>query len=224
MYIFLDESGDLGFDFDRQSSTHFAITLLICENEKTFYSFKTAVKHTIRRKLNRQKKVDLATELKSTQTTLAVKKYFLDAVHKREGQAWCIYSIILDKKDLLKKLKITPEQHRLYNLLSKIILQHVDFSLHNNGAAVHLIVDSSKGKKQRAVFNQYLKMNIETLLDIGVRFRIGHEKSHNNAGLQAVDLFCAGFSRKYSYGDVEWYNLFKDKICKEILFDLQKHR
>ena len=222
-YIFLDESGDLGFDFAKESSTHFVITLLVCEDKKAFNSFKAAVKHTIKRKLKRKRQVDLK-ELKSTQTLLSVKKYFLDNLRKQENQAWHIYSIILDKKDLLKKLGVIPEQHRLYNLLSKVILAQVDFSLHSNDGSVCLIVDASKGKKQRIVFNQYLKSNIELLLDIGIKFSINHEKSHNNAGLQAVDLFCAGFSRKYSYSDLSWYNLFKDKIRKEVLFDVKRHK
>jgi hypothetical protein len=223
-YIFLDESGDLGFDFTKESSTHFVITLLICEDKKVFDGFKTAVKHTIKHKLNRQKKLNSQNELKSTRTLLAVKKYFLDNLRKQKNQAWYINSIILDKQELFKNLAIIPEQHRLYNLLSKVILEQVSFPIKKGDHSVQLIVDSSKGKKQRAIFNQYLKTNIELLLDIGVQFSINHEKSHNNAGLQAVDLFCAGFSRKYSYNDIKWYSLFKDRIRKEVLFDYKKHK
>ena len=72
-----------------------------------------------------------------------------------------------------------PEKHRLYNLLSKIILQQVNFSLGDADKSVHLIVDRSKGKKQRDIFNQYLKANIELMLDMGTQFSIGHEESHN---------------------------------------------
>jgi len=221
MFIYLDESGDLGFNFEKESSTHFVITLLTCEDKETALGLKTAVKRTIKRKLNTNKpKIH---ELKSTQTLLSVKKYFLDTLRKQEKQAWDIYSIILDKKELLKKVNITPEKHRLYNLLSKIILQQVDFSL-GSSKSVHLIVDRSKGKKQRDIFNQYLQTNIESILDIGTQFSIGHEESHNNAGLQAVDLFCAGFSRKYAYDDKSWYDLFKDKIRVEILFNVNEHK
>lgn len=224
MFIYLDESGDLGFNFEKESSTHFVITLLICEDKETASGFKVAVKRTIKRKLNRNKRSILTRELKSTQTLLSVKKYFLNILRKQKKQAWSIYSIILDKKELLKKINIVPEKHRLYNLLSKIILQQVNFSLGNADKSVHLIVDRSKGKKQRDIFNQYLKANIELMLDMGTQFNIGHEESHNNAGLQATDLFCAGFSRKYAYGDKSWYDLFKDKICVEILFNINEHK
>jgi hypothetical protein len=51
MYIFLDESGDLGFNA-KNSSTHFVITLLVCNNWQTVLSFQSAIKHTLKRKLN----------------------------------------------------------------------------------------------------------------------------------------------------------------------------
>jgi len=224
MFIYLDESGDLGFNFKKESSSHFVITLLVCENSSTVFSFKTAVKHTVNRKLMKSTKTNVPKELKSTQSLLNVKKYFLDNLRKQANQAWSIYGIILNKKELLEKITAKPEKHRLYNLLSKIILQTVDFSNNHKNKSVQLIVDKSKGKKERVIFNQYIKTNIENILDIGIQFRINHEKSHNSAGLQAVDLFCAGFSRKYSYNDTCWYDLFKDKIRKEILFDGNQHK
>lgn len=223
MYIFLDESGDLGFNFEKGSSTHFVITLLICKNREAALSIKAAVKHTLKRKCYRKKTPLLIKELKSTQTLLSTKKYFLDNLCKQKNQSWCLYSIILNKKDLFDKIKKVPDKNRLYNLLSKIILQQVDFSFHQNGY-VYLVADSSKGKEQRAVFNQYLKTNIEQALNLEINLRIEHKKSHDSAGLQAVDLFCAGFSRKYSYRDVSWYNLFKNRICKEMLFDIKQNQ
>lgn len=105
-------------------------------------------------------------------------------------------------------------------MLSKTILQEVAFSSND----VHLIVDKSKGKKQRNIFNQYLQTNIETILNIGMKFRINHEQSHNNHGLQAIDLFCSGFSKKYAYNDTGWYDVFKHKIAKEIVFNHSIHK
>jgi len=49
--IFLDEAGDLGFDFKNKSpSTHFCITLLVCKNKHTLFKIKSAVKKNIGKK------------------------------------------------------------------------------------------------------------------------------------------------------------------------------
>ena len=48
MFIFLDESGDLGFDFqNKKPSQKFVITLLICDNKAAVDSFKTAINRTV---------------------------------------------------------------------------------------------------------------------------------------------------------------------------------
>jgi hypothetical protein len=216
MYIFLDESGDLEFDFAKQSTPYFVITLLICENKQAVYSFSSAVKHTIKRKLNKI----TTTELKSTQTLFPVKKYFFDNLSSHHNQDWYINSIILDKKDSGNKRSFISDSHWLYNSLSSIILQQVNFSEKNNDP-IYLIVDRSKEKKERMLFNQYLRTSVEFLSKSGKAFRIEHEQSHNSSGLQAADLFCAGFSRKYAYHDTEWYDLFKHKINVEILLNLE---
>ena len=50
--IYLDESGDLGFDFNNKGTPrYFIITLLVCRNKKTVEHVKNAVKKTLKNKL-----------------------------------------------------------------------------------------------------------------------------------------------------------------------------
>ncbi|GJQ57390.1 MAG: DUF3800 domain-containing protein [Candidatus Scalindua sp. AMX11] len=57
MFIFLDESGDLGFDFNKRKTTKkFVITLLVCNSDETRREFTKAVRRTLKNKLNRGKK------------------------------------------------------------------------------------------------------------------------------------------------------------------------
>lgn len=42
-----------------------------------------------------------------------------------------------------------------------------------------------------------------------------HERSHENPGLQAVDLFCWGIFRKYEAGDTEWHEMYRNAIASE---------
>ncbi len=57
MIIYLDESGDLGFDFvNKKPSQKFVITLLVCRNKGAVDAFKGAVRRTLKNKLNHKKK------------------------------------------------------------------------------------------------------------------------------------------------------------------------
>ncbi len=49
MFIYLDESGDLGFDFkNKKSSQKFVITLLVCNKKAAVDNFKVAVRKTLK--------------------------------------------------------------------------------------------------------------------------------------------------------------------------------
>ncbi len=61
----------------------------------------------------------------------------------------------------------------------------------------------------------YIISNLEVSLALDTNFNIEHECSHNNPGLQAVDLFCWGIYRKYEQRDATWYDLFKHRISSE---------
>lgn len=57
IYIFLDESGDLGFDFSKKNITNkFVITLLICSSNEARKSIKKAIERTIKNKHKKKEK------------------------------------------------------------------------------------------------------------------------------------------------------------------------
>ena len=78
MIIFLDESGDLGFDFGKaKTSKKFAITLLVCEGYHATDNISKAVRRTLKNKLNRHKKNRrIVQELKGTKTNLTTRKAY----------------------------------------------------------------------------------------------------------------------------------------------------
>ena len=86
MFIYLDESGCLGFDFTKaKTSRYFVITLLVCNTKQAQDGFTTAVKRTLKNKLN-HKKVNkrVVSELKGSKTTLAIKQYFVRNLPKED--------------------------------------------------------------------------------------------------------------------------------------------
>jgi len=212
MHIYLDESGDLGFEFDdRSPSSHFIITLLVCESLESAKVIKKSVEKTIKNKIHTKKRNHY--ELKGTRSHLGIKAYFFKNATK--SNAWKIYSIVLDKKKLLRKLTAPIDKHRIYNVLANHLLKEVDFS---SASTINLFVDQSKNRDGINEFDDMLRVTMDTILPLNVPFSIRHIQSHESHGIQAVDLFCWGFYRKYAYCDEEWYEIFQDKIVYEQLF------
>ncbi len=74
LYLYLDESGDLGFDFvNKKPSKYFTITILAVRGYKENRTLLKAVGRTLKRKLNpKRKRKRLVSELKATKTTLEI--------------------------------------------------------------------------------------------------------------------------------------------------------
>lgn len=212
MLIYLDESGDLGFDFENKTpSRNFVITLLVCNSKAAGDSFKIAVQRTLRNKLNHKKNSKRrVSELHAVNLTLAIKSYFYRQVKNGE---WCIYTVALNKKRVYRDLTNKAGRKKLYNYLANFLLQKIDLRAVN--PAVTLVVDKCKNKAEIEDFNQYLANQLEAKLPLNIPLYIYHEDSWANAGLQAVDLFCWGIYRKYEQGDIQWYQHYADKIVFE---------
>lgn len=212
MIIYLDESGDLGFDFEKpRTSKKFVITLLIIDDLKANDGIKKAVRRTLKNKINRRKKANcFVHELKGTGTNQKIKEYFY---RNLPLSGWHIYSIILNKNRVYERLRTRQGKKKLYNFLARFILEKVN--LNNPGAAVNLVIDRFKNNEEIADFNNYVANHLEGLLPLNIPLYITHERSHDNPGLQAVDLFCWGLYRKYEWKELGWYNFFKKAIAFE---------
>ena len=83
-YLYLDESGDLGFDFvNKKPSKFFTVAILALSTRDANRQLIKAVRITLRRKLNNNKhQKRIIQELKGTGTTIEVKKYFLERLKK----------------------------------------------------------------------------------------------------------------------------------------------
>ena len=211
MFIYLDESGDLGFDFKKKKTTKkLVITLLLCEDQKADRQFQKAIRRTLR-KLNRRKgKSRRIEELKGTGTTLEIKNYFFRQL-KSEG--WHVYSLVLNKQRIWPELRTKKAKPRLYNYLARQLIDKLP--LRTTITNVRLAVDRSKNIREIRNFNQYVRNQIEALLPLNTGFSIEHLTSEESAGLQAVDLFCWGIFRKYEFSDYEWYRIYSSKIRYE---------
>lgn len=214
--IYLDESGDLGFDKSKNgASKHFVVTLLVCVDIQTTRSIKNAVLRTIKNKLNAKKnKKRIVQEMKGSSTKIQIKNYFFKQC---PSEGWYIYSLILNKKRVYKNLHGKIGKQKLYNFISKTLIEKVEFP--KTTQTVHLVLDKCKNSREIEDFNCYLKNQIKSFLpNIEVILDINHKSSHEVPELQAVDLFCWGIARKISYKDMEWYDVYKEKIKFEDIY------
>ena len=215
LYIYLDESGDLGFDFSKtKTSRYFVITLLVCRDRLAQDGFKTAVNRTLKNKLN-HKKINKreVVELKGSQTTLSIKQYFS---RQLPSAGWDIYSVTLNKARTQDHLRTRTGKKKLYNFLAYFILNKVRFP--PDVPVVSLIVDRCKNKEEIKDFNLYMANQLEAMLPLNAQLQIDHLSSEENAGLQAVDMFCWGIARKDDVNETECFNCFSDKVKFDTIY------
>jgi hypothetical protein len=211
MYIFLDESGDLGFDLSKTgTSKFFTITVLVIENQAIVRTIEKAVKRTLDKKINHKRKgKNLIPELKATETSQSDKKYFLD---KMPEHGWHLYGITLNKINVYDYLQ--RHKSKLYNFIVKELIETLPkYDTLNH---IHFTLDNCKNKAERKDFNSYIKTYLETHFSLNTKIHITHENSQNNLCLQAVDLLCWGIQRKFELKDKEFFKLYENKIVKHI--------
>lgn len=213
MFIYLDESGDLGFDFTKGgTSRFFVITLLILDDYESNKRLFKAVERTIKNKIRKGKSKKIKTlELKGAKTDASVKKYFFKNLNDAKVR---IYSLVLNKARVYEELQASKK--RLYNFVARLLLEKCPFGEAKN--KIILTLDKSKDQKGIREFNQYLLLQLQGLIPIKIPIEIYHAVSHENKGIQAADLFSWGIFRKYERNDVLWYNVFRERIKFEDVY------
>lgn len=212
-YLYLDESGDLGFDFvNKKPSKFFTITILVIKgNIENRLLFK-AVKKTLRRRLNpRGKRKRIVAELKGTKTTLEVKKYFYEQV---KSLNFNIYAITLNKRRLYEYL--IKNKSRVYNFIARNVLDQISFK--EAKIKVELIIDKSKSKPEIVEFNSYIRRQLEAELDPKIPLNMYHLSSLESGGLQAADMFSYGIFEKHERRRMDWLNIFKEKVIYDSVY------
>lgn len=204
-HLYLDESGDLGFNFNYKSpSKFFSICILLIKDREAHLALRNAVKKTLKRKFKNYRR-GVSEELKGSKMDFSKKCYFWSLV---KDISFYLYTISLNKRDSI--LQVADNQHRIYNYITHSVIEQIP--LHEAKTRIQLVVDKSKGRHEIRQFNQYISANLEGLVDPRVPVSIDHLTSHQEYGLQAVDLFTWGVHRKYEKGDSRWYDLFSEKI------------
>lgn len=204
-YIFLDESGDLGFK--KKSSKWFIFTIVLTNKHRKIEKVVKKIRSGLKKKY---KKVN---ELHAYHCLPAVKTKMLKLLS--EVKDLKVLCVILNKKKVYGDLR--NQKNYLYNYTANILLDR----LHNKKLVeidepIDLYIDQRDTNKFiRENFEKYLKSNFKKRGNGKVRIKI--KPSHTEKCLQAVDFISWAIFRKYESGDYEYYEMIKNKVIEENL-------
>lgn len=206
-YIFMDESGDLGFDFSKkQTSKYFVITFLFVHEKgpiekivkKIFSGFNkkqvkmhNGVLHCFKEHPRTRKKL---------LTSLACKKV-------------AIITIYLEKNKVYTRLQ--DEKHVLYNYVTNILLDRI-YTKKLLPAKEQIVLVASKRETNKFIndnFRQYLQDQVKKNHKQSISIEI--KTIHQEKCLQVVDFACWAIFRKIEGGDISYYNLIRKCIIEE---------
>ena len=206
MFIFLDESGDLGFS--KRSSNWFLFTLVVVENPRKIEK----IIKKIRKTLNKKYKKNFS-ELHAYHCDDITRTRVLKSISELDDI--CVVTTILNKKKVYVDLQ--SQKNYLYNFTANIILDRlINKNIIKDGENISLVVDKKDTKKN-------LKDNFISYITTAMKekrsgnFKMTLSASYNEKGLQAVDFISWAIFRKYERGDFEFYEIIKDKIVDERL-------
>lgn len=207
-YIFVDESGDLGFNFEKKkTSRFFIVSFLFCSSPK---ALEKAVKKTFRAMPVKDKKHHTGV-LHATKENPKVRTKLLKVIGGNTDVA--VLSIYLNKKKVYTKLQ--DEKQVLYNFVTNILLDRI-FSkkLLPTSEPIHLV--ASRRETNRFLndnFKNYLNQQAKNnhALDLKVVIRTPAEEK----ALQAADFVSWALFRNREHGDESYYNLIKGRVIEE---------
>jgi len=204
-YIFLDESGDLGFS--RKSSKWFLITVVISEDGKCLEKIVKKVWRSLRKKHKHIGELHASNEKDTTRIKMLRMIMECDSLE--------IMTVILNKSKVY--IDLQNQKNYLYNFTVNVLLNRLHSrNIIANGEAIDLVVDRKDTKKSlRENFINYITNPINKRKGEG--FRVILHASHENKSLQAVDFISWAIFQKYEKGDFLFYEIIKSKIIDEKL-------
>lgn len=206
-YIFLDESGDLGFNFKKsKTSKYFVITLLFVTNKQ---QVERSVKKIFKSFTTRERKFHYGS-LHAYKESPKTRMKLLNLMAEKDIS---IVSLYLNKKKVYTRLHET--KHALYNYVTNIVLDRIcTKKLIPKDEPICLV--ASRRETNRFLndnFKEYLRKQVENNHNLNIEIKIS--APHAEKGLQAVDMICWAIFRNREHGDESYINIIQEKIVED---------
>jgi len=209
MHIYLDESGDLGFDFSKKgTSKNFLITVLLTRESKKIAN---CIKHLKEDAL--QKKYKKIPEIKFNNSPEVFRKRI---IHKLSQQEIFILVFCLNKRKIVSKLH--DKKDKVYNYITGLLFDKILNATNPNEELIMTVDKVKVGKIQIEDFNFYLGLKLFLAGQSNRKLVVNHVDSQKDRCIQAVDFISGSIFRKYEFRNLNFYNLIKSKIISEIFW------
>lgn len=205
-YIFLDESGDLGFNFtNKKTSKYFIITFIFTEKKKLIEKAVSETHCCLKKKHKKRGGV-----LHCFKEKPITRERLLKKLNKIDCSIMTIY---LNKSKVHSKLK--DEKPVLYNYVTNILLDRIITKkiLPLNQKITLIASRKETNKFLNENFKNYLTKNTQNNHKVNIEIFI--KTPHEEKSLQAVDFASWAIFRKQEKDDDNYYNLIKEKIVEE---------
>jgi len=209
-YIFMDESGDLGFDFSkRKTSKFFIISFLFIGDELQKRHVEKIIKKVFTKFTKKEVKFHRGA-LHAYKETPKVRTYVLKHLSTMPVS---IMSICLNKKNVYTPLQ--NEMHILYNYVTNILLDRIcKKKILPSGKKIHLIASQRETNKfLNKNFKSYLEVQAKNKHSINIDVEI--TPFFNEKCLQIVDFVSWSLFRYREHGEDFYHNLIKNLLLEE---------
>jgi len=207
VYIYFDESGDLGFDFSKGgTSGHFSVAFLITNEKRPIYSLVKKVYLSLPRATKRKSSGVLHAYYEKASTITKL----LQGISKKDVK---VASMRLDKRKVL----LTGNPNELYTSLVVTLINrlYADGVICDTDELVLVASRRNTNKNLNVVFSESIVRRAH-----GLKFSVNVVPPSDDKCLQAVDFISWAFWQKYEKGDETYIALIADKIVQEyVMYD-----
>jgi undecaprenyl pyrophosphate synthase len=207
MFIYIDESGDLGFDYSKnKTSKYFVITFLFTQDKRVIDKVVKLIFKEFKKKHLKRHPGTLHCYKESPSTR---KKLLKRLVEKNIT----IMTVYLNKEKVYTDMP--AEKHILYNFVTNILLDRA-LSKYQNKHKDQIEIIASKRETNTFLndnFELYLKNQAKQNHDVDIKIETKYPSQEK--GLQAVDFVCWAIFRKWEHGDTIYYDIIKPRIKEE---------
>jgi hypothetical protein len=198
MYVYLDESGDLGFA--QGSTEYFTIAFVVLKDPVCFKRCVKDVKITHH--------IPRDTELKGTKTRESIKCDFLTRFVKLDTE---VHAITVRKKNVEPKLR--SDTNILYNYMVGLSLVERILKEPKNSRAIITVDRRIISVTAGFNFNEYLRYKIWYEAERqDLELNIHHLDSHKANAIQGIDIICNSIFRKYNSNNHTLFNIIQGKV------------
>ncbi|PIZ98805.1 MAG: hypothetical protein CO135_03780 [Candidatus Levybacteria bacterium CG_4_9_14_3_um_filter_35_16] len=204
-YLFLDESGDLGFNPKKKNSKYFVITVLFSSDKKPLENIVKKIHKNLRKNVKKLSGGVLHAVKEKPITRKRLLKLLV-------GKEVVIMTIFLNKSKVYTHLQ--DEKHVLYNYVTNILLDRI--MTKHLGKDKEIILIAAKRETNKFLnlgFKDYLENQLKNKHKALITIEI--KMPSEEKALQAVDFASWSIFRKYEHGDDSYYKLIKKIIIEE---------